>query len=240
MQRLVRRLHRRGCADPSTPPPRSARRRSARPETASAACYAAIKALYDCEDAGRHLRGQRLHHPGGRRHQRLPMSLGGRSRNPLPWRDDARVSFAARGGGRRRRRVARRPRRRADRDDGRRDHDAVPDQPGRSRSNGRSRATRTRTASSPSATAPTAPAPGRPGCRWCAFPPGRTRPGTFGSGNGQWSNKHAGSLFDLEAGPALRHRADADRSRRRLDDGDDHASERARSRSRPRTRPSRR
>ena len=53
-------------------------------------------------------------------------------------------------------------------------------------------------------------------------PAGANTTGTFGSGNGQWSNKHAGSLFDLEPEPALRHRADADRSRRRLDDGDDH------------------
>ena len=31
-------------------------------------------------------------------------------------------------------------------------------------------------------------------------PAGSNTTGTFGSGNGQWSNKHAGSLFDLEAG----------------------------------------
>ena len=31
-------------------------------------------------------------------------------------------------------------------------------------------------------------------------PAGSNTTGTFGSGNGQWRNKHAGSLFDLEAG----------------------------------------
>jgi len=31
-------------------------------------------------------------------------------------------------------------------------------------------------------------------------PAGSNTTGTFGSGSGQWSNKHAGSLFDLEAG----------------------------------------
>src|SRR5580765_6797926 len=31
-------------------------------------------------------------------------------------------------------------------------------------------------------------------------PAGSNTSGTFGSGNGMWSNKHAGSLFDLEAG----------------------------------------
>jgi hypothetical protein len=32
------------------------------------------------------------------------------------------------------------------------------------------------------------------------IPAGTNTSGTFGSGNGQWGNKHAGSLFDLEAG----------------------------------------
>src|SRR6185503_19197639 len=31
-------------------------------------------------------------------------------------------------------------------------------------------------------------------------PAGSNSSGSFGSGNGQWSNKHAGSLFDLEPG----------------------------------------
>ena len=40
---------------------------------------------------------------------------------------------------------------------------------------------------------------GRPGCRCFASRPGRTTRATFGTG-GQWANKHAGSLFDLDPG----------------------------------------